>query len=390
MRKSLYDRLGGEEALKELVKAFYSKVMADDRINYFFSDTDMDRQVAKVATHLSYTFGGSRRETHQDLNEAHQKMVQRGLNDTHFDAMMEDLREALVDLDYPPRLSADILATVEAERASVLGRGGACREESGSCVFRRLSVLGFGTAAYLLFLLSFGYAIGFLGNFLVPKSIDAAPRLPLATAIIIDLALIFIFGVQHSVMARRSFKRWWTRFVPEPVERSTYVLLSSLALLLLFWQWQPLGGTIWRIGSDSGIILLYSLFGLGWLLILASSLMINHWDLFGLRQAYLYFRQQPYTPVSFMTPGFYRWIRHPLYLGWLLTFWATPTMSAARLLFALATSAYVLMAIQFEERDLISLHGLSYARYRKEVPMLIPFSKGKSRGSEENSVRLPA
>jgi protein-S-isoprenylcysteine O-methyltransferase Ste14 len=173
-------------------------------------------------------------------------------------------------------------------------------------------------------------------------------------------------------MARPAFKRWWTGFVPKPVERSTYVLFSSLALLLLFSAWQPMGGTLWDVRHPLGRGVIYGLFAAGWLLVLVATFLINHFDLFGMRQVWLYATHRLYTPLEFKTPGLYRYVRHPLYVGWLLTFWATPTMTAAHLVFAVATTAYILIAIRFEERDLVAIHGAAYAAYRRQVPMLVP------------------
>lgn len=237
---------------------------------------------------------------------------------------------------------------------------------------RRLAVFAYGTIAYALFLVTFVYAVGFIGGFAVPRSIDSPPTLPPWQAAAINALLLAVFAVQHSLMARPAFKRWLTRFVPQPAERSTYVLASNAAMLLLFWQWQPMGATIWAVTSPLGAALLYGLFAAGWLTVLASTFFINHFDLFGLRQVWLYLRGEPYRPVAFTMPGPYRHVRHPLYVGWLLAFWATPTMTAAHLFFALMTTAYILVAIRLEERDLIAAHGSAYARYRRQVPMLIP------------------
>jgi protein-S-isoprenylcysteine O-methyltransferase Ste14 len=173
-------------------------------------------------------------------------------------------------------------------------------------------------------------------------------------------------------MARPAFKRWWTRLVPKPVERSTYVLFSSLALLLLFYVWQPMGGTLWDVRDPILRGVIYGLFASGWLVVLVATFLINHFDLFGMRQVWLYLNRMPYTPLVFKTPVFYRYVRHPLYVGWLLTFWATPTMTAAHLVFAMATTAYILIAIRFEERDLVAVHGAAYEAYRRQVPMLVP------------------
>ncbi len=244
---------------------------------------------------------------------------------------------------------------------------------------RRLSVFLYGVICYVLFLGTFLYAIGFVGNVLVPKSLDAIPTLPFAQALLVNLGLLSVFALQHSVMARPAFKRWWTQTIPPPAERSTYVLFSSLALLLLFWQWQPMGGMVWQVENSAGRLLLHGLCAGGWLLVLASTFLINHFDLFGLRQVYLYLRGCEYTQLTFGTPGPYKLVRHPLYVGWFFAFWATPTMSAAHFVFAVMTAAYILIAIQLEERDLLAAHGESYAAYRRNVPMLIPrlFTKQK-------------
>jgi protein-S-isoprenylcysteine O-methyltransferase Ste14 len=226
------------------------------------------------------------------------------------------------------------------------------------------------------FFATFLYAIGFLGNFLVPKSIDSGRELPFTLALSINTVLLGIFALQHSVMARQWFKRAWTRLVPAPVERSTYVLFSSLALLLLFWKWQPMGGLIWNVDSFAGRSLIFAFYALGWLTVLITTFLINHFDLFGLRQVWLYLRAVPYTPLKFRTPGPYRVVRHPLYVGWLLVFWSAPTMTLAHLIFALATTAYILIAIQFEERDLIQAHP-EYETYRRRVPMILPLSSTK-------------
>jgi len=240
---------------------------------------------------------------------------------------------------------------------------------------KRIGVFAYGVIAYAVFFLTFLYAAGFVGNLFVPKSIDSAPQMAFWSALIVNVVLLGVFALQHSVMARPAFKAWWTRFVPQAMERSTYVLLSSLALILLFWQWQPMGGQIWDVQNATGQAILYGLFLFGWLLVLVTTFLINHFDLFGLRQVWLYLLGKPYTPLRFVTPGPYRMVRHPLYVGWLFAFWATPTMTAAHLVFAIVTTLYILVAIQFEERDLVELHGADYAAYRERVPMLVPLPR---------------
>jgi len=237
---------------------------------------------------------------------------------------------------------------------------------------KRIVAFCYGIVCYGAFLATLLYAVGFLGNFAVPKSIDSGPEGSVALALAIDCGLLALFAVQHSVMARPWFKRVWTRWVPEPVERSTYVLFSSVALLLLFWQWRPLGGVIWRIENDTAATVVTLLYITGLLIVLLSTFLINHFDLFGLRQVYLYLAGREYTHLEFRTPFFYKYVRHPLYFGWLLTFWSAPVMTTAHFLFAAMTTAYIFMAIQFEESDLVKIHGETYRRYRQRVPMIVP------------------
>jgi protein-S-isoprenylcysteine O-methyltransferase Ste14 len=245
-------------------------------------------------------------------------------------------------------------------------------------MFNRVTTFLYGVVSYLIFFATFLYAIGFLGNVGVPKSIDSGRTAPLGVALLINAGLLAIFAVQHSVMARPWFKRMWTRVIPKEAERSTYVLISSLALILLFWLWQPIGGVIWNVEQPTLRMVLYGLFALGFAIVLLSTFLINHFDLFGLRQVYLYLRGKEYTQLRFGTPLFYRHVRHPLYLGWLLAFWATPAMTIAHLVFAIATTVYIFMAIQFEEKDLLDTFGDDYRRYRENVPMIVPVRIGKT------------
>jgi protein-S-isoprenylcysteine O-methyltransferase Ste14 len=243
---------------------------------------------------------------------------------------------------------------------------------------KRVTVFAYGVASYAVFFATFLYAVGFIGNFGVPKTIDGERQVPLIQAMLTNMGLLGLFAVQHSVMARRWFKRAWTRIVPEPAERSTYVLLSSLCLIAMFYFWEPMGGPIWSVENPTARLALMAIFFLGFAIVLVSTFLINHFDLFGLRQVYLYLRGRRYTTLQFRTPAFYRYVRHPLYFGWLLAFWAAPDMTAAHLLFALLTTAYIFMAIQWEERDLVRDHGELYRQYRRTTPMILPRLKGES------------
>jgi protein-S-isoprenylcysteine O-methyltransferase Ste14 len=251
---------------------------------------------------------------------------------------------------------------------------------------KRLVVFLYGVVSYTAFFLVFLYALGFIGNFYVPRSMDAPARVPFTQALLIDALLLAAFAIQHSVMARPAFKRVLTRYIPEPAERSTYVLASSIALAALFAYWQPIGGTIWNVSEPVARSIINGVFFLGFGLVFISTLLINHFDLFGLRQVSLYLMGKSYTQLEFRTPLFYKYVRHPLYVGWLMAFWATPTMTGAHLLFAIMTTAYILTAIRWEERDLVAAHGEHYQNYREHVPKLVPSFVGY-RGLQEPIVR---
>ncbi len=257
-------------------------------------------------------------------------------------------------------------------RGEVRGAGAPTDSPQEAGQTTRILVFAYGVIAHVGFLAVFLYLVGFLGNLGVPKSVDSAPTRPLWEALLIDGLLLGLFAVQHSVMARPGFKSWWTRFVPKPIERSTYVMISNVLMAAVFWFWEPIGGTVWSVEDPTARGVLYAIFGLGWLQVVISSFFINHFDLFGTRQVWFYLTGQEYKPLRFAVPGAYKFVRHPLYVGWLMGFWATPTMTVAHLVFAALTTAYILVAIQFEERDLISIHGERYAQYRRSVPMLIP------------------
>jgi protein-S-isoprenylcysteine O-methyltransferase Ste14 len=241
---------------------------------------------------------------------------------------------------------------------------------------KKLAIFAYGVLSYVLSMATLVYAAGFMGNLWVPKSIDAAPTAPLGQALLINLCLLAVFAVQHSVMARASFKRWLTRFIPAAAERSTYVLASSLALILLFALWEPMGGVVWDVQSPLAQGGIYALYGLGWLVIVASTFLINHFDLFGLRQVWLNLVGREYSPVQFKLHSLYRYVRHPLYVGFFIALWATPTMTIAHLVFSVMCSAYILFGTRLEERDLRRFHP-EYVAYERAVPGFVPRVGGK-------------
>jgi protein-S-isoprenylcysteine O-methyltransferase Ste14 len=239
----------------------------------------------------------------------------------------------------------------------------------------RIAAFLYGTLSYLVFFPTFLYAIGFVGGLFVPKTIDSGATAPAVQSLAIDLVLMSVFAVQHSVMARRQFKQWWTKFVPPAIERSTYVLFASLALILLFWQWRPLPSVVWQIADPRAAMMVTGLSLAGWLLVLTSTFLINHFELFGLQQVAQNLAGRPMAAPRFRTPLFYRFVRHPIYLGFIIAFWVTPVMTIGHLLFAMVTTAYIIIGTLLEERDLVELFGDDYRHYRTRVAMLMPWRK---------------
>ena len=242
-----------------------------------------------------------------------------------------------------------------------------------------IAAFAYGVISYIVFLASFLYAIGFVGNLVVPKAIDSGPPGYGAEAFLVNLVLLGLFAVQHSVMARPAFKDWWRKIVPKSVERSTFVLIASLLLLLLFWKWQPITSVVWTVEQSAGRSALDALFWLGWSMVLLSTFLINHFDLFGLRQVYLRLRGEEYTPVTFQKMTLYKFLRHPIMLGFLIAFWATADMTQGHLLFSVATTGYIFVGIFLEERDLAAAHGREYEQYQREVSMIFPMPGRKAK-----------
>lgn len=243
----------------------------------------------------------------------------------------------------------------------------------------KLLSLIYGIIAYVVFFVSFLYAIGFTGNIVVPKSIDSGTETGLVGSLIVNLVLLGLFAVQHTIMARPGFKKWFTRYIPEAVERSTFVLAASLLLLLLFWQWRPLTGTIWHIENSIGSGVIWAVFCVGWLMVLYSTFLINHYDLFGLRQVFYHFGDRPYSHIDFVKTSLYQHVRHPIMVGFIIAFWATPHMTLGHLLFAVGTTGYIILGVHLEEKDLCRALGSDYREYQSEVPMLCPFTKRKNK-----------
>jgi protein-S-isoprenylcysteine O-methyltransferase Ste14 len=239
----------------------------------------------------------------------------------------------------------------------------------------KLTAFLFGAVAYLTFLFTILYAIGFVAGLVVPKAIDTGAKSPVFEALVINLVLMLLFAVQHSVMARSSFKQWWTQFIPKPVERSTYVLFASLTLLVLFWQWRPMPAVIWHVEEPEMATVIAGVSFFGWLIVFASTYLINHFELFGLHQVANHLAGREMPPPVFRTPLLYNFVRHPIYLGFIIAFWAAPTMTAGHLLFATVTTAYIFVGILLEERDLTVMFGDDYRRYRERVSMLLPWRK---------------
>ena len=370
-QRSLYERVGGESIVRRASDLLYAHIMLDDRVNYLFEGLDVTRLVERQSQFLTYALGGLNKFGQEHVDAIHLKVVSKGFGHSHFDVVVELLRSTLTELDLDPDAIEEVLWRVEITRKDVLKEPRRTEYQQENPMFSRIGTFLYGIVSYTLGMAALAYLAGFIGNFLVHTTLDAPATGSMATAIAINIGLIMLFAIQHSGMARPSFKKVWTRIVPKTVERSTYILFTALALIPIFVFWQPVGVTIWQAHNPGLVVALYSAYGAGWAIVVFSTFLINHFDLFGLRQVWLNLRGQAYTELPFGTPMLYRMVRHPLYLGWLIVMWATPTMTISHLVFAATLTIYIFAAIRLEERNLKEFHP-EYEEYTKRVPMIIP------------------
>ena len=363
-----------EDKLDVATQALYGMLLADDDLSKFFIGRDVQQLQVKQCVFLRCLLSGVTADV--DLRRAHAPLLRQGLNHQHFDQLLIYLEMSLAEARFSPTERKDILQKVETLRRAVLGETHTHFDIREKSMFSRISTMLYAVVCYAIGMAVLAFTAGWLGGFLVPVQIDAANGAFSWWGLGINLGLVVMFAVQHSVMARPGFKAVWTRIVPPPAERATYILASSVAMFVMMWFWQPLGVDIWRL-EGTAAVMMYSVYALGWFVLVTSTFFLNHFDLFGLRQAWLNLRGQPYTHIPFKTPGYYAVVRHPIYVGWLLLIWATPAMTVSHLVFALATTAYILAAIPFEERDLDEVLP-EYAQYRASTPALVPGAKGRS------------
>ncbi len=375
MTKSLYQRLGGEQFLVEATEMLYARILLDDDLSPFFAGMNVKRIEARQRAFLAYAFAGPEITPPVDLRAVHAPLLGKGLTHEHFDLLKRHVCDTMIELRVNEHLIIEALERIEATRADVMGEV-ADSVETQKSMTARCATFCFGIACYGLGMASLLYAVPWLGDFWLDNTLDAARRVDLTTALLTNLGLIAVFAIQHSVMARPGFKAWWTRFVPEVFERSTYIALSGFAFFALMLFWQPLGGEIWQLSGVAEQIA-YVGFGIGWFILVAATFAQNHFDLFGLRQVWLDLRGIAYTPLPFSDATMYKYSRHPIYVGWLMVIWFTPHMTLSHLFLAVLLTAYILVAIQYEERDLTAAHP-EYVKYQQEVPMLVPRFKRRA------------
>ncbi|MEM7077943.1 MAG: hypothetical protein AAF513_04850 [Pseudomonadota bacterium] len=366
--------------LTRVSETLYANLLADDALSEFFTGYDVEAIRLRQARFLEYVLRLSEQdlarfatsEAAQALRAVHAPLLAKGLNHEHFDQLLHLLDDALLDAQVSAPLRQRVHLAVEATRGVIMGETYTqdlhFKEKT---MFARVITMTYAVACYAIGMATLVYAALWMGNIWLPNALDApATHMPWALALLINLGLVGLFAVQHSVMARPWFKAWLTRLIAPAAERATYILASSVAMFVMMYAWQPLGGMVWS-SSGPATLAIYGIYAIGWMILVAATFMLNHFDLFGLRQAWLNLRGKAYTHVPFATPLLYRFVRHPIYVGWLLVVWAAPVMSAAHLLFALLMTLYIIFAIPLEERDLEKILP-EYAAYKATTPALIP------------------
>ncbi len=364
-----------ETQLAAATETLYALMLGDDDLSPFFDGMDVGKIEHRQRQFLSLVINGSPESSQVDLRKVHAPLLARGLNHHHFDKMLDHLETALEEAGVDPATRAALGARVEAYREEVLGDDYTHFPIKEKPMFGRITIALYAIVSYTIGMATLVFSAAWMGGFLVPTPLDA-PASFSVLALLANIGLVVMFGLQHSIMARPAFKAKWTKIIPPAAERSTYILASSIAMFAMMWFWQPLGVDIWRLDGAAAVAL-YALFGVGWVILVSSTFFLNHFDLFGLRQAWLNLRGMPYTHVPFATPGYYRWVRHPIYVGWLVAIWATPTMTISHLVFALATTVYILAAIPMEERDLEAMLP-EYKDYKATTPSLVPRPQTKT------------
>lgn len=367
----------GEQRLAQATEVLYALVLADDDLSPFFEGLNVTQIANRQKMFLRYALGEHSGVSPVNLRQVHAPLIRRGLNHDHFDRLLKHMDTALAEIGIAAELKQSIRARLEQTRIDVLGETYSQFHSKEKTMTGRIGSMLYAVCCYGVGMAVLAYTAGWLGGFLTPTQLDAPGRGHIGIAVLINLLLVGVFAVQHSVMARPAFKAWWTRFVPAQCERATYVLFSSIALMALMWFWQPIGISVWQLQGNAAVAA-YTVYACGWFVLVTATFFLNHFELFGLRQAWLNLRGQPYTHIPFKTPGYYRVVRHPIYVGWLLLIWATPAMTVSHLLFALASTAYILIAIPLEERDLANMLP-EYKDYQATTPALVPGAGGTAK-----------
>ncbi len=375
-----------EQDLDQATQTLYALVLADDELSRFFVGKDVAAIERRQRQFIGYVLDPAAHDadTPYDLGRIHAPLRRQGLNHSHFDQLIEYLRIALAETAIAPSSIDAICARLETTRTDVVGEDHTHFPIKEKTMFGRLTSMIYAVASYAAGMAVLAYAAGWMGGFLVPNQLDGPATGSMLWGIAVNIGLVAIFALQHSVMARPAFKAWWTKIIPAECERATYVLASAVAMFAMMWFWQPLGVEIWTLTGGAAVAM-YVTYAVGWAILVSATFCLNHFDLFGLRQAWLNLRGKAYTNLPFATPFYYRLVRHPLYVGWLVLIWATPTMTISHLVFAIATTAYILFAIPLEERDLERMMP-EYADYKANTPALIPRLRRRDTTVRERTV----